>query len=53
MGYVVLELVEIGKVICDIDVFGFGVLVMEIVCGRKVIELIKLFEEISLVNWVF
>ncbi|CAH8322140.1 unnamed protein product [Eruca vesicaria subsp. sativa] len=51
-GHVAPELVETGKATRDTDVFGFGVLVMEIVCGRKAIEPTKPPEEISLVNWV-
>ncbi|CAN6834888.1 unnamed protein product [Brassica oleracea] len=51
-GYVAPELVETVKATRDTDVFGFGVLIMEIVCGRKAIEPTKPPEEISLVNWV-
>ncbi|KAG2327505.1 hypothetical protein Bca52824_010233 [Brassica carinata] len=51
-GHVPPELVETGKATRDTDVFGFGVLIMEIVCGRKAIEPAKPPEEISLVNWV-
>ncbi|KAJ4891244.1 putative inactive L-type lectin-domain containing receptor kinase III.1 [Raphanus sativus] len=51
-GHVAPELVETGKATRDADVFGFGVLVMEILCGRKAIEPTKPPEEISLVNWV-
>ncbi|CAN8247315.1 unnamed protein product [Cochlearia groenlandica] len=51
-GHVAPELVETGKVTRDTDVFAFGVLMMEIVCGRKAIEPTKAPEEISLVNWV-
>ncbi|AEC08224.1 Concanavalin A-like lectin protein kinase family protein [Arabidopsis thaliana] len=51
-GHVAPELVNTGKVTRDTDVFAFGVLMMEIVCGRKAIEPTKAPEEISLVNWV-
>ncbi|XP_010513256.1 PREDICTED: probable inactive L-type lectin-domain containing receptor kinase III.1 [Camelina sativa] len=51
-GHVAPELVDTGHVTCDTDVFAFGVLMMEIVCGRKAIETTKPPEEISLVNWV-
>ncbi|KFK31913.1 hypothetical protein AALP_AA6G175000 [Arabis alpina] len=51
-GHVAPELVETGKVTCDTDVYAFGVLMMEIVCGRKAIEPTKPPREISLVNWV-
>jgi hypothetical protein len=51
-GHVAPELVETGKVTRDTDVYAFGVLMMEIVCGRKAIEPTKPPEEISLVNWV-
>lgn len=51
-GHVAPELVNTGKATRDTDVFEFGVLMMEIVCGRKAIEPTKPPEEISLVNWV-
>lgn len=51
-GHVAPELVETGKATRDTDVFAFGVLMMEIVCGRKAIEPTKPPEQISLVNWV-
>ncbi|CAL9234787.1 unnamed protein product [Arabidopsis halleri] len=53
-GHVAPELVEATAVpTCDTDVFAFGVLIIEIVCGRTAIEPTKPPEEISLVNWVF
>ncbi|XP_020885298.1 probable inactive L-type lectin-domain containing receptor kinase III.1 [Arabidopsis lyrata subsp. lyrata] len=51
-GHVAPELVNTGKATRDTDVFEFGVLMMEIVCGRKAIEPTKPPAEISLVNWV-
>ncbi|KAL1196666.1 putative inactive L-type lectin-domain containing receptor kinase III.1 [Cardamine amara subsp. amara] len=51
-GHVAPEQLETGKATRDTDVFAFGVLMMEIVCGRKAIEPTKPPEEISLVNWV-
>ncbi|EOA28519.1 hypothetical protein CARUB_v10024740mg [Capsella rubella] len=51
-GHMAPELVNTGKATRDTDVFEFGVLMMEIVCGRKAIEPTKPPEEISLVNWV-
>ncbi|CAA0373141.1 Serine-threonine/tyrosine-protein kinase catalytic domain [Arabidopsis suecica] len=51
-GHVAPELVNTGKATCATDVFEFGVLIMEIVCGRRAIEPTKEPVEISLVNWV-
>ncbi|CAH8264101.1 unnamed protein product [Arabidopsis lyrata] len=52
-SHVAPELVETTAVpTCDTDVFAFGVLILEIVCGRTAIEPTRPPEEISLVNWV-
>ncbi|CAE6019405.1 unnamed protein product [Arabidopsis arenosa] len=52
-GHVAPELVETTAAHTrDTDVFAFGVLIIEIVCGRTAIEPTRPPEEISLVNWV-
>ncbi|CAA7017557.1 unnamed protein product [Microthlaspi erraticum] len=52
-GHAAGELVETAAVqTSDVDVFAFGVLIMEIVCGRRVVEPSRPPGEISLVNWV-
>ncbi|CAL9234789.1 unnamed protein product [Arabidopsis halleri] len=51
-GHVAPELVNTGKATLETDVFEFGVLLIEIVCGRRAIEPTKQPVEISLVNWV-
>lgn len=38
VGYMVFELVKIGRVFVEMDVYSFGVFVLEVVCGRKLIE---------------
>ncbi|KAL2466491.1 L-type lectin-domain containing receptor kinase VII.1 [Abeliophyllum distichum] len=49
LGYMAPELVRTGRPSALTDVFGFGVLVLEVVCGRKPIEEGKH----SLVEWVY
>ncbi|KAG7572955.1 Serine-threonine/tyrosine-protein kinase catalytic domain, partial [Arabidopsis suecica] len=52
-GHVAPELVQTTAAPTrDTDVFAFGVLIIEIVCGRTAIEPTRPPEEISLVNWV-
>ncbi|KAK3188559.1 hypothetical protein Dsin_028120 [Dipteronia sinensis] len=36
--YMALEVVRTGRALTQTDVFGFGVLVLEVVCGRRPIE---------------
>lgn len=43
-GYLVLELIRIGKFMMSFDVFVFGVLMLEVVCGRRFIEFKVLLE---------
>lgn len=37
-GYMVFEMLFIGKVIKEIDVYSFGVLMFEVVCGKKFVD---------------
>ncbi|KAM7492242.1 hypothetical protein LguiA_035163 [Lonicera macranthoides] len=49
VGYMAPEVVRTGRASVQTDVFGFGVLVLEVVCGRRPIEEGKM----GLVDWVF
>lgn len=48
VGYMAPEVVRTGRVSAQADVFGFGVLVLEVVCGRRAIEEGKPW----LIDWV-
>ena len=53
MGYLAPELTRTGKPTKSTDVFAFGALLLEVVCGRRPIELKALPEELMLVDWVW
>uniref|UniRef100_A0A0A0K2P7 Protein kinase domain-containing protein n=1 Tax=Cucumis sativus TaxID=3659 RepID=A0A0A0K2P7_CUCSA len=54
MGYLAPESLLTSKASKESDVFSFGVVALEIACGRKAVEHNKEEEEkISLVNWVW
>ncbi|CAK9327430.1 unnamed protein product [Citrullus colocynthis] len=48
MGYIAPELIRTGRASAQSDVFGFGVLILEVMCGRRPIEEGKP----PLVDWV-
>ncbi|XP_038888646.1 probable L-type lectin-domain containing receptor kinase VII.2 [Benincasa hispida] len=48
VGYMAPEVVRTGRVSSQSDVFGFGVLILEVVCGRRAIEEGKPW----LIDWV-
>ncbi|GAV67665.1 Pkinase domain-containing protein/Lectin_legB domain-containing protein [Cephalotus follicularis] len=48
VGYMAPELLRMGRASVETDVFGFGVLILEVMCGRRPIEDGKP----PLVNWV-
>lgn len=53
LGYLAPELTRTGKATASSDVFAFGALVLEVVCGRRPIEPKALPEELVLVDWVW
>lgn len=52
LGYLAPELTRTGKPSKSTDVFAFGTLLLEVVCGRRPIEPKALPEELILVDWV-
>ncbi|CAI9772240.1 unnamed protein product [Fraxinus pennsylvanica] len=52
LGYLAPELTKTGKPAIRTDVFAFGALLLEVVCGRRPIEAKALPEELNLVDWV-
>ena len=53
LGYLAPELTRIGKPTTSSDVFAFGALLLEVVCGRRPIGPKALPEELMLVDWVW
>ncbi|CAL5203158.1 unnamed protein product [Lathyrus oleraceus] len=53
LGYLAPELTRTGKPTTSSDVFAFGALLLEVVCGRRPIEVKALPEELVLVDWVW
>ena len=53
LGYLAPELICIGKPTTSSDVFDFGALLLEVVCGRRAIDPKALPEELMLVDWVW
>jgi len=53
IGYLPPEATTRGKASRESDVFSFGVVALEIACGRKAIESNMKEEEIYLVDWVW
>ncbi|XP_057979339.1 L-type lectin-domain containing receptor kinase S.4 [Malania oleifera] len=53
LGYLAPELTRTGKPTTCSDVFAFGALLLEVVCGRRPIEPKALPEELILVDWVW
>ncbi|KAG9151480.1 hypothetical protein Leryth_015085 [Lithospermum erythrorhizon] len=53
LGYLAPELTKTGKPTTSSDVFAFGALMLEVVCGRRPIEPKALPEELVLVDWVW
>lgn len=53
LGYLAPELTRTGKPTTSSDVFAFGALLLEVVCGRRPTEPKALPEELILVDWVW
>ncbi|KAD4179177.1 hypothetical protein E3N88_27768 [Mikania micrantha] len=53
LGYMAHECVVTGKASKETDVFSFGVVALEIACGRKAIDNKGLGEQIWIVEWVW
>lgn len=53
LGYLAPELPRTGRATTSSDVFAFGALLLEVVCGRRPIEPKALPEELVLVDWVW
>ncbi|KAK7339684.1 hypothetical protein VNO77_20365 [Canavalia gladiata] len=53
LGYLAPELPRTGKATTSSDVFAFGALLLEVVCGRRPIDPKALPEELVLVDWVW
>ncbi|KAI3793321.1 hypothetical protein L1987_35938 [Smallanthus sonchifolius] len=53
LGYLAPELTRTGKPTMNSDVFAFGALLLEVVCGRRPTEPKALPEELILVDWVW
>lgn len=53
LGYLAPELTRTGKPTTSSDVFAFGALLLEVVCGRRPIEPKALPEELILLDWVW
>ncbi|XP_062116159.1 L-type lectin-domain containing receptor kinase S.1 [Humulus lupulus] len=52
LGYLAPELATVAAPTSGSDVYGFGVVVLEVACGRKPIELGAVEEEVVLIDWV-
>ncbi|KAK3432930.1 hypothetical protein EUGRSUZ_D00439, partial [Eucalyptus grandis] len=53
MGYMAPECVYIGKASRESDIYSFGVVLLEIACGRKVVEPRAEEGQVRLVDWVW
>ncbi|GMN59227.1 hypothetical protein TIFTF001_028329 [Ficus carica] len=52
LGYMAPELTRTGKATTSTDVFSYGILLLEVVCGRRPIEPRRPAVELVLVDWV-
>ncbi|GAY63823.1 hypothetical protein CUMW_228790 [Citrus unshiu] len=52
LGYLAPELTRTGKATTSTDVYSYGILMLEVACGRRSIEPQKAAAELLLVDWV-
>ncbi|KAJ1686503.1 hypothetical protein LUZ63_017893 [Rhynchospora breviuscula] len=52
IGYLAPEMTRTGRATTGSDVFAFGAMVLEVVCGRRPIEPKAAPEEVVLIDWV-
>ncbi|XP_010438141.1 PREDICTED: L-type lectin-domain containing receptor kinase IV.4-like [Camelina sativa] len=52
-GYLAPDYIRAGRATTATDVFAFGVLLLEVACGRRPIDQNKNDERVLLVDWVF
>ncbi|XP_057868394.2 L-type lectin-domain containing receptor kinase IV.3-like [Cryptomeria japonica] len=52
VGYIAPEVTNTGKVTPSSDVFSFGVVLLEVACGRRPVDLAMDSEQIVLLDWV-
>ncbi|KAL5705474.1 non-specific serine/threonine protein kinase [Ranunculus cassubicifolius] len=53
MGYLAPECMVTGKAGKESDIYSFGVVALEIACGRRVVEPDEEFSKVGLVAWVW
>ena len=53
MGYMAPELVYTGRATEKADVYSFGILALEVACGRRVLDFNLGPEEMNLLDWVW
>ncbi|XP_058227970.1 L-type lectin-domain containing receptor kinase IX.1-like [Rhododendron vialii] len=53
MGYLAPECVSTGKASKESDIFSFGIVALEIACGRKPVERNRNLGEVVLLEWVW
>ncbi|THU68357.1 hypothetical protein C4D60_Mb08t03060 [Musa balbisiana] len=53
MGYLAPECVTTGKASKESDVYSFGILALEIACGRRPVQLMEQASKVRLVEWVW
>uniref|UniRef100_A0ACD5WE21 Uncharacterized protein n=1 Tax=Avena sativa TaxID=4498 RepID=A0ACD5WE21_AVESA len=51
-GYIAPELARLGRATKETDVFAFGVVMLEVACGRRPIEVNNSGEPVLLTDWV-
>lgn len=52
LGYMAPELTMTGKATTSIDVYGYGILMLEVACGHRQLEPQKNVAELLLIDWV-